>query len=100
MSCGDLGGGSGADRPEAQAGPLGPHEGPSPQADGQHLIPKERCRGPAHRGLGARVVPAHALQQVCLHLVLLASSQSQLETGAVEFYPRLDRHCRTPQFNS
>ena len=33
MSCGDLGGGSGADGPEAQAGPLGLHEGPSPQAN-------------------------------------------------------------------
>lgn len=67
----------------------GEPEGPSPQADGQHFVPKERCRGPAHRGLGARVVPAHVLQQVCLHLVLLASSQSQLETGARGILPSI-----------
>ena len=29
MSGGDLGGGSGADGPETQAGPLGPREGPT-----------------------------------------------------------------------
>ena len=33
MSGADLGGGSGAEGPEAQAGPLGPREGPSPRAD-------------------------------------------------------------------
>ena len=65
----------------------GEPEGPSPQADGQPFIPKERGRGPAHRGPGARVLPAHVLQQVCLHLVLLATSQRQLEKGAGGILP-------------
>ena len=65
----------------------GEPEGPSPQADGQPFIPKERGRGPAHRGPGARVLPAHVLQQVCLHLVLLATSQRQLEKGARGILP-------------
>ena len=39
MSGADLGGGSGAEGPEAQAGPLGPREGPSPRADVPSLLP-------------------------------------------------------------